>query len=97
MIYFLIHYINKKVAINITKRTLEDIENDFKKLKIEKRLFLKKQKEEERKKRTKKLIEIGAIVESFFGEFESPEELKLFLQILDEKSNLKELRLKYKS
>ena len=81
----------------MAKRTLEDMENDLKRIKLEKRLYLKKQKEEERKKRTKKLIEMGVVVESFFGEFESPEELKSFLQMLDEKSSLKELRLKYKS
>ena len=79
----------------LAKRTLEDIENNLKKLKMEKKIFLKKHKEDERKKRTRKLIELGAITESFFGEFESPEELKLFLQALDIKYNLKELRLKY--
>lgn len=34
----------------MAKRTLEDMENDLKRIKLEKRLYLKKQREEERKK-----------------------------------------------
>lgn len=47
-----------------TNKKLNDIEEKIKQLKAQKHALIQKEKEKERKARTKKLIEIGAIFDS---------------------------------
>lgn len=47
-----------------TNKKLKDIEEKIKQLKTQKQALIQKEKEKERKARTKRLIEIGAIFDS---------------------------------
>lgn len=69
---------------------LASIEAKMERLKLEKNAILKKEKEKERKARTKRLIEIGAEVESVYGEALTKEQiiaLGNFLRQQDERGN----------
>ena len=78
-------------------KKLLDIEEKIKQLKAQKQSIINKEKEKERKARTKKLIEIGAIIDSmgintvdlaneFKSHFLNTEKSKLWLEKFIEKN-----------
>ena len=78
-------------------KKLLDIEEKIKQLKAQKQAIINKEKEKERKARTKKLIEIGAIIDSiginsvelaneFKNHFLNTEKSKLWLEKFIEKN-----------
>ena len=78
-------------------KKLLDIEEKIKQLKAQKQAIMNKEKEKERKARTKKLIEIGAIINSmginsvelaneFKNHFTSNEKSKIWLENFIEKN-----------
>ena len=80
-----------------TNKKLNDIEEKIKQLKAQKHALIQKEKEKERKARTKKLIEIGAIFDSmgitsielaneFKNHFMDNEKSKLWLENFVEKN-----------
>ena len=80
-----------------TNKKLNDIEEKIKQLKAQKQAIIQKEKEKERKARTKRLIEIGAIFDSmgitstelankFKNHFLDNEKSKLWLENFKEKN-----------
>ena len=80
-----------------TNKKLTDIEEKIKQLKVQKYAIIQKEKEKERKARTKRLIEIGAIFDSmgitstelankFKNHFLDNEKSKLWLENFKEKN-----------
>ena len=79
-------------------KKLLDIEEKIKQLKAQKQSIINKEKEKERKARTKRLIEIGAIIDSmgvnsidlaneFKNHFTNNEKSRLWLEKFIEKNN----------
>jgi hypothetical protein len=79
-------------------KKLLDIEEKIKQLKAQKQSIINKEKEKERKARTKRLIEIGAIIDSmgvnsidlaneFKNHFTNNEKSRLWLKKFIEKNN----------
>ena len=78
-------------------KKLSDIEEKIKQLKAQKQVIINKEKEKERKARTKRLIEIGAIIDSmginnidlaneFKNHFTNNEKSKLWIEKFIEKN-----------
>lgn len=59
--------VSKERQIEQTEQQIESIEKKLKQAKAKKQQLLQQQKQAERKARTKRLIEIGGIVEHFGG------------------------------
>lgn len=79
-------------------KKLENIEKQIKQLQQQKNKILKAEKEKERKARTKRLIERGAMVEKYFGTSDfSNEQFEDLLKFLIGNSTFKELLENYKS
>lgn len=79
-------------------KKLENIEKQIKQLQQRKNKFLKAEKEKERKARTKRLIERGAMVEKYFATSDfSNEQFEDLLKFLIGNSTFKELLENYKS
>ena len=79
-----------------TNKKLNDIEEKIKQLKAQKQTLIQKEKEKERKARTKRLIEIGVIFDSmgitsneFKNHFKDNEKSKLWLENFIEKNKVK--------
>nr|WP_207723237.1 hypothetical protein [[Eubacterium] tenue] len=83
-----------------TNKKLNDIEEKIKQLKAQKQTLIQKEKEKERKARTKRLIKIGAIFDSmgitstelaneFKNHFKDNEKSKLWLENFIEKNKVK--------
>lgn len=62
-------------------KKIEDIEKKIAQLKAQKQALVQREKEKERKARTKRLIEMGAILESNL-EISSPKEVKVLCDYL---------------
>lgn len=66
---------------------LKRIEEKMAQLKAQKQAILQREKARERKERTRRLIQVGALAEKFFG-VKTPEEYEQFFAELKEKSGL---------
>lgn len=67
---------NNITDISVKKTKLELIDEKIKQLQNKKQAMIQREKTQERKLRTKRLIEMGAITEKYF-DISSPEELKI--------------------
>lgn len=70
------------MATRPTEERLADIDKKMEQLKAQKRALQARQSAEERKKRTKRLIEVGATVEKVLGRPIEQEELPKLLNFL---------------
>lgn len=64
----------------IKNTKLEQLDQRIKQLENQKKAILKREKEKERKARTRRLIQMGAIAEQYFSEFETPEQFESYLK-----------------
>lgn len=76
---------NAKSQIEILDEKIKAIEEKKRQLTNRKQTLLQREKEKERKQRTRRLIQIGAISETFFGQFDNE---KAFSDFLEKNSNL---------
>lgn len=78
------------MSIKSTEERIADLEKKMQQLKEQKKKILAREKEQERKARNHRLIEIGATVESVLGrpiEKEDLPKLKFFLESQEKRGN----------
>lgn len=63
---------------------IQECDDKIAQIKAQKRKLLSREKEQERKARTKRLIEVGAVVESVLGEAIKKEDLSLLKSFLEQ-------------
>lgn len=75
------------MATRPTEERISDIDKKMEQLKAQKRALQARQSKEERKKRTKRLIEVGATVEKVLGRPIEHEELPKLLAFLQQQED----------